>query len=462
MAEHFTEQHVERYRSRLMSPAELLAADDHLAVCEACRLKTAATVRAAALLISLRHDLETAADIAETNHLSYEQIAALIDEKIIGPERTVIEEHRDRCASCAAEVRDLFAFKSTLATKTAAADPPTRAATPSITERVAAFWRWPAAWWAGPPFATAAVVLVAVAATIFMLLVLKPTEPTQTELAQSSPSPPIVQPSSSPATSEASRLSTAATPDKAARVPLEDDVPLPATDVPAEMAVALNDGGGRVTLDRRGNLTGLVGLSPSSQQAVKKALTSGAVATPRGLTELARGNGTLMGSSGGGVAFPLVSPVGVVVRSERPTLRWRPLSGGATGYTVTLLDANLNAVATSPLLDTTEWTVPRALARGASYTWQVTAVKDGREIISPAAPAPEARFKILEPTQAAQLRRLEAAHPTSHLARGVSYAQAGLLDDAAREFRALLAANPQSDIVRKLLRDVEARRRRPK
>jgi hypothetical protein len=93
------------------------------------------------------------------------------------------------------------------------------------------------------------------------------------------------------------------------------------------------------------------------------------------------------------------------------------------------------------------------------YVWQVTAIKDGKEVISPIAPAPEARFKILEAAKVEQLRRVESGHPASHLARGISYAEAGLLGDAEREFRALLAGNPQSDAARKLLRSVEARRR---
>jgi hypothetical protein len=39
---------------------------------------------------------------------------------------------------------------------------------------------------------------------------------------------------------------------------------------------------------------------------------------------------------------------------------------------------------------------------------------------------------------------------------GVLYAQAGLLDDAEREFSALLRANPKSEVARKLLSNVRA------
>ena len=458
MSEHFTAENVERYRSRLMSPAELLAADDHLAVCEACRLKTrlktADTVRAEAMLMSLRTDLSTAAR-ARTEHLTYEQIEALVDNQLNRAVQEAIEEHIRLCAPCAEEVRDLSAFKSTL--EATVANQPTHTTSPTIAKRFSAFWHWPSQW-AWPQFATAAAVVLFIATAAALLFVWKPTGPPQTELAQRSPDTPIVQPSSSPVTSEHLRPSVDTTPDSIAPVQPDAAFPSPsATDSPAEIVFALNDGGGRVTLDRRGNVTGLDGLSPASQQAIRVALTTGTVKTPRELAELSRNAGTLMGETGDGVAFPLVSPVGVVVRGDRPTLRWQPLSG-ATNYTVTLLDSNSGATITSPPLTATEWTVPRTLTRGGTYTWQVTAVKDGRDIISPAAPAPEARFKVLDQSKVGELERIERAKINSHLTRGVLYAEAGLLSDAKREFAALVKANPQSPTARKLLRSIEVSR----
>jgi hypothetical protein len=86
-------------------------------------------------------------------------------------------------------------------------------------------------------------------------------------------------------------------------------------------------------------------------------------------------------------------------------------------------------------------------------------MKEGREVISPAPPAPEARFKILEAGRAEELGRSLDAAGASHLARGVLYARAGLLDDAEREIEALLRDNPRSNAARKLLRSLRAMRR---
>ena len=89
----------------------------------------------------------------------------------------------------------------------------------------------------------------------------------------------------------------------------------------------------------------------------------------------------------------------------------------------------------------------------------MTAIHEGRELLSPAPPAPPARFRILEPSRLAELERAKASSAGSHLVLGVVYAQAGLLEDSERELRELLRVNSGSDVARRLLRSVEARRR---
>ncbi len=53
-------------------------------------------------------------------------------------------------------------------------------------------------------------------------------------------------------------------------------------------------------------------------------------------------------------------------------------------------------------------------------------------------PAPEAKFKVLEQSQANELERIKKTAANSPLTLGVLYAQAGLLNDAEREFETLL------------------------
>ena len=165
----------------------------------------------------------------------------------------------------------------------------------------------------------------------------------------------------------------------------------------------------------------------------------------------------LRGDPQAGDTFAVRSPIGVVIEAARPTLRWDALAG-ATSYKVTIYDPNFNVVASTPPLTTTSWTVSQPLVRGKIYSWQVTALKADQEIKSPKPPAPEARFKVLDAAKAGEIEQARRALANSHLALGVLYARAGLLNDAEREFNALLRANPGSEVARKLLSDVRKKR----
>jgi len=109
---------------------------------------------------------------------------------------------------------------------------------------------------------------------------------------------------------------------------------------------------------------------------------------------------------------------------------------------------------TSEPLTTTSWRPAKPLVNGSTYSWQVTAVLDGRPVVSPVLPLPPARFKILGRGRAVELEQARKAYANSHLALAALYARAGLRDEAEAELRALLRANPQSRVVRNLLRDI--------
>jgi hypothetical protein len=225
----------------------------------------------------------------------------------------------------------------------------------------------------------------------------------------------------------------------------------------AQTVYEIHDGGGVVAMDNDGKLTGLESLPSSYQNAVKAGLTNKRVETPSDLQGLIGKPGSLMGGRGEGVTFGLVGPIGTVVKTDRPTFRWRPLSG-ATSYVITVYDPSFNKVTYSQQQPGTSWTPPQALERGGSYSWQVKAVREGNEIIAPAPPAPDAKFKVLESSKVNELERAKRSYPNSHLVLGVLYQRAGLLDDAEREFEVLYVENPKSQVVRKLLRDVQSLR----
>jgi hypothetical protein len=226
----------------------------------------------------------------------------------------------------------------------------------------------------------------------------------------------------------------------------------------ASIAIAkLNDGDGQVTLDREGNLSGADHLPPAYQQMIRKALTGQELGRSPLLAGLIpsgdkpRGDGEVRR-----VEFSVIEPVGSVTLSDRPTFRWSQLNG-ATGYLVEVYDERLGLATASPQITDHSWTAPQPLKRGEIYYWQVKAVKDGREVKSPRAPAPQAKFRILDAARANELAQARRAYASWRLILGVLYAKAGLLDEAEREFRALQEDNPNSELVQRLLKQVRTK-----
>lgn len=470
MSEHLSSQQIEHYCQRALSSAELLEVDDHIAACVPCRQRLAEAVQASSSFV------RTSDMAAQPEHLEYDQLEAYVDGTLDEVDREIVESHLELCAACVAEARDLRAFRAMLSTYPAQEYAP--ASPPTLWERITAFWRRPIRW---------IPLQLAGTATVAVLCVYVSTRPLRTEitqlrrqLSQTQQRNDALQKQVAAAgdlrtqlaqlQQHESKLQTQlaavqkSNKDLNRRLVALQSRPRPAPAVVGAVSkralLALHDGGGRVTLDEQGNVGGLPPLPPSVQMDVKATLTAQQVKTPKVLlAQLLGEGGVTRGTVSDGMPFAVLSPLGTVVSTDCPTFRWQPLDG-ATNYRVTVFDADFNAVAKSDDLTTPEWTPPQPLPRGAIYQWQVIALKDGKEIASPVAPAPEAKFKVLEQDQADIIERVKRQHPNSHLTLGILYAQAGMLDDAEREFQALLKANPKSPVARKLLDDVRAVRRK--
>src|SRR5262249_14401586 len=136
----------------------------------------------------------------------------------------------------------------------------------------------------------------------------------------------------------------------------------------------LNDGGNVLTLDQQGKLSGADSLSPDYQSLVKKALSTGRIEKSTQLQGLTRPPSSLMGPDDPKTGFSVLEPTGNVLLTNHPTFRWSTMEG-ATGYIVEAYDAAFKPVASSPQLTDATWTT--TLPRGAFYSWQVKAIKDG-------------------------------------------------------------------------------------
>lgn len=433
MSEHLTEKQVRFYRERTISPAERLRLGGHVAACAQCRDALTLTPLESQIR-SLAEELDS-----ESEHLSYEQLVAYVDSTVEGAEAEIAESHLAACPHCDLLLSDLSAFKDEVKANLGKEYlPPTEISAPpkrsSLYESLSALFAFNSRAWAA---ALGVLVLLSVGLIIWLQSRSNQSIATRPEVVQSG----APAPSASPQGNEN---------------PAATSEPLPQATPP--VLLALNDGSKQVTLDERGNLTGLEDLPPAYRQMIKTALISQRVAEASTLTELRGKTGSLRGGANNSNGFGPADPVGVVILTTRPSLRWKKLDG-AIHYTVSIYDAKFNLVASSPKLAGTSWTVPSALTRGHIYTWQVTAVKEGQEIKAPVPPAAEARFKVLEEGQAAELNRARQSFPGSHLTLGILYAQAGLLDEAEREFLILLRENPQSKVAQNLLQSVRGQRR---
>jgi len=436
LSEHLSSEQLERFNERKLSAAELNWLFDHASVCLSCRQQLGPFQQAQATFAELRSALRNDAREPLT-HLRYDQLAAYLDRSADETEREIIESHLEICASCTADAQDLRVFQ---------ADMPSSEVKPAVGEP-SGFWEKIKALWQRPSFR---IPLQLAGATMVVLVVVwVATLPLRRQVAELR-----AQLDAAQQKNDELRQQSASTEQLKSQLAELQQSQLSLRNPNAQ---ELSDGGRVVAVDMQGHVTGMEPLPPPVELAVKAALVNADQSSE--LRSLVGKAGTLMGGGSKGVSFGLLSPIGTFVESDRPTFRWQPVKGAA-GYAVNIIDSHFNNVATSGRLSDTEWTAQQPLKRDELYSWQVTAIKDGQEIISPVPPAPEARFKVLESSKAESLSRARTSYPHSHLILGALYRQAGLLDAAEREFKELLAANPTSAAARKLLEGVRSLRQK--
>ena len=428
LSEHLTKIQIVEYGRRPLPPVEWLFVSDHLADCELCRRQVEEVVDNEATYLALKTGVFGEAD---GMHLTFEQVAGFVDETIAGSKLQEVNEHLAWCEECEATVDDLRAFKEQVTPELehqGRLSPPMAAATDSRWRRlisaVASFRPKSPALVFGSALAVLLVVVGWLAWQALPGMKIKP------EVAGRAPSP-VASPSVTPAT----------TPGSSAAV----------------LIARLNDGEGQVTLDEDGKLSGVDHLPPSYRRMVKKALIDQRIERSPFLAE-SRQPGVKWRGEGGvrSAKFSVIEPVGVVIQSDHPTFRWTQLQG-ATGYKVEVYDEGFNPMVSGPQITGLSWAAPQSLKRDGTYYWQVKAIKEGQEFKAPLPPAPQAKFRILNKATADELAKARRAYASSHLTLGLLYAEAGLLDEAELELKALLKNNPDSALGQRLLRQVQTR-----
>jgi len=410
--EHLSSNTIELLSGGGLSPAQLLTATSHLATCVECRQKASERADVPGRTQQLHTDLQPLS--TEISHPDYEQLEGYLDDSLSFTDRESLKRHLDSCAACLKEVHELEALRDNLRTY-----PVLAGSTATLKKERESFWQRTSSFLRlrAPQFALLAVAVTLIA-VIAVLLFKRPTTPLVTN-----------KNSEPPNSNEANQNSQVA-------------------------GVNPNANGDQPTPDGSGNSA----VAAPYQSLIQQAMDAQKVNTSSAIRDLIGKESKLLGSSEEQDRFALVSPVGTVIRSARPTFRWQSLPG-ASSYSVAILDSQLNVVEQGSPTGKANWTPLQPLKRNVVYIWQVTALKDGREVIAPAAPAREARFKILSAGKAATLAPVTTELAGSHLKLGIVYANEGLLDDAEQELRAAIAAGEDPALARKLLQSVKQMRR---
>lgn len=414
-----------------MSEDELVAAAVHTAECRSCDQRFVEELKRQRDSAPFTFTLEPEFGFRH-DHLDFDQLVGLADNSFDQETLEIINIHLSTCETCREDVRSFMAFRDVTAREINVSYGPTYYEPSNVIGG--------APWWqrlqTRPVYAVAAIVLLAVALLIGVI----------TLSGRSSSLEAKKQNQTNPDTERRPGLSPSPAPNVASS---------PSSVADSPKVAVLNDAGGEVTIDRNERVTGLDQVSDNTRQYVARASLTQQIEPADVLRRLSGEPSGLRSNDDSPQGFRLLYPARRVVIEDRPLFRWESLAG-VSSYRVYVLDADGNQVGQSEQLipAQTQWKAPAALRRGEIFSWVVTALVDGKKVVSPSAATPEMKFAVLSTADFKELTRIKKAN--SHLALGVFYSRAGLLNEAEREFESLIKLNPQSELPRKLLQSVRS------
>lgn len=421
MSTHLSEEQIENYLERRLSRAELPRVNGHLFGCEACYGRFLELFEERRLPLEI--DLDELGGLKGW-HLEGEDLKAYVEGRMDQLDLDFANLHLRECAWCREEVDSYSEFSKKL---------------PYYLSKRHVPLKQPAAhgatrWSRVQTVAAAAMILLVLGSMAVFWSFLQTKPRGQNAHAIESPQTKNSLPDhSSPDPSMADRPDASPRPDGASHPKPETKGSTPS----------------RSISPFPGNRRAVSG----EQQESEAVLIARELVMPLVIETFDRSPAALRSDSKHLESFNVISPYSTLISEDRPTFRWTAL-GGAASYTVSVFDADLNLVKTSGPLTETEWAMPIRLRRGTLYTWIVTAIKDGKEVVAPAAPR-RAEFQIIQQSELVKLnRRIKVL--SSGAARAVLYAEAGLLDQAEQEFRDHLTLHPADEHAKQLLQTVRS------
>jgi hypothetical protein len=409
MKGHVGDAEIRAYRGRTLPPADLLEVSDHIASCEACRVRMASPVEVRAGVSAIQSLLEAR---TAAGHLTYDDLAAYVDGTMPNEAGDRVELHARECESCSQALEDLKTLRDEL-------------------QETPRGWQWHRPkMFSGSGLWRGGLALAGGALCFLLIVVFSRSTLQQGPGRQAQNGPP-----------RAGELPSASR---------------------ANAGDAIRDGNRVVTIGAAGAVAGLESIPLPYRTLLERALVAKEIPVPGWMPELEQRRGVLLGAPEARPAIRLLSPVGTAVDDPRPVFRWTTVPGAE--YQLTVYDGNYSLVGDSGWSSSGEARLTRALDQGTRYSWQIHLRRGGEELTFPTPPAPEARFRVLGETERADVARARGALGDSHLTMGVVYASAGLLDEADRELGLAANQNPDSETLAALRARVEqlrANRSRP-
>lgn len=405
MSRHLTDQQVQSYRKLPLQ--DLLEMEAHVAKCEGCRIRLSRSLTDSAEVLN-SYFAER-----EPDHLVFEQLKAYVDGFLDETDREMMESHLSLCQQCAEDEADLRRTKQDLLAAPLDGNP-------SFLSQARFLWKSPEY-----SFAFRAVTMAAAAALVALLAgfpyrgsMKKDLQTQNQELKE--------------------------------RIQILEKSQKPEAAGEKTFLVSLLDGNSLVRMDESGALYGLDVYPKAYHDRIRAVFAHASLPSPPWLRDLGGPNGIVRGETGAEPGkFEVIRPVGVVVESDRPLFQWKSCPG-ASHYQVKIYGSKFQVVASSPDLNSRSWSPSASLDRGEIYSWQVDAFTRDGIVTVPLAPAPEAKFKVLEQHKAQELEEIRSRNPGAHLLLAALYAENGLLEEAGRELEGLKKANPDSMFVTKL------------
>lgn len=419
--DHLSAQMVHRFLARALDQHEIVAATQHLRVCEYCRENVLILRRNRPVSLLDQILPRTSAEDHPREHL----LAAFVDADLKTVDCVLIENHVSQCYICRAVLSDLRSFRDELKQMPVkqylpaqeSATPPTSLGTRHSggTESTgfSDWWRW-----FTQPLVIGGAITAAASLIIMAFVSLRRTSPPQFAAHETGGTP----------TSECQLLDN--------------------------------------TRKIRFDWAGIINLASTLPQADLNAVNRICIAALRNeplpaspaLLSLKSATTVWRGQpSGTSVPLKIIRPTRTLIKPGRANFQWRTATG-VQSYTVHVVeDETQEEVVTSPPISPSsnasvcEWSEGGSLSPGKRYRWYVATEVNDQEIDVPQAQEPPARFSVLSEQELAHVNEANQANQGDQLIDGLLDLQVGLLDDAQADFQALVEQPNQTSEGKALL-----------